>query len=225
MSTLLLPGPGAYFICKVAASDVRSGKTGYPWIIDQDEIVLFHYEKDFIGKDSIGVRIARNPNIAFRGLKEIHDLILQGKEGTSVYESGWHRQRLGLTPKLAAYTPIRFQKGLIRGRIELEDPDHNLWEVAVELLEGLRTLPRSLSGIVFTLTGPPLRANLIWETWRVAARQAGIDISCYQGTKHSLECQLLNSGVREEVLQAIFGHKDRSSTKRYAKLVSDSLKY
>lgn len=94
-----------------------------------------------------------------------------------------------------------------------------------ELLEGLRTLPRSLSGIVFTLTGRPLRANLIWETWRVAARRAGIDISCYQGTKHSLGCQLLNSGVREEVLQAIFGHKDRSSTKRYAKLVSDSLKY
>ena len=120
-----------FFICQIAASDVRSGKTGYPWIIDQDEIVLFHYEKDFIGKDSIGVRIERNPNIAFKGLKEIHELILQGKEGTGYYESGWHRQRLGLTPKLAAYTPIRFQKGLIRGRIDLEDPEHNLWGVAV----------------------------------------------------------------------------------------------
>ena len=115
----------------MAASDVRSGKTGYPWIIDQDEIVLFLYEKDFIGKDSIGVRIERNSNIAFKGLREIHDLILQGKEGSGFYESGWHRQRLGLTPKLAAYTPIRFQKGLIRGRIELEDLKHNLWGVAV----------------------------------------------------------------------------------------------
>jgi two-component system, NtrC family, sensor histidine kinase HydH len=120
-----------FSICQVAASDVRSGKTGYPWIIDQDEIMLFHYETDFVGKDAIGARIERNPNIAFKGLKEIHALMLQGKEGTDIYESGWHRHQLGLTPKLAAYTPIRFQKGLIRGRIDLEDPEHNLWGVAV----------------------------------------------------------------------------------------------
>lgn len=93
------------------------------------------------------------------------------------------------------------------------------------ILTALRLLPRAISGFVFTLSGKPLRANLIYETWRTAAREAGIDISCYQGTKHSLGCQLLNSGVREEVLQALFGHRDRSSTKRYAKLVSDSLKY
>ena len=34
-------------------------------------------------------------------------------------------------PKLAAYTPIRFNKGLITGVTDMEDPAHNLWGVAV----------------------------------------------------------------------------------------------
>ena len=34
-------------------------------------------------------------------------------------------------PKLAAYTPIRFDKGLITGVTEVEDPAHNLWGVCV----------------------------------------------------------------------------------------------
>jgi len=93
------------------------------------------------------------------------------------------------------------------------------------LITSVKSLPRAISGYVFTLAGQPLGRKLVWETWRKAARKAGIDIGCYQGTKHSLGCQLLNSGVMEEILQALFGHKDRQSTKRYAKLVSDSLKY
>src|SRR5208337_4841489 len=44
---------------------------------------------------------------------------------------GWHGQKVGLMPKLAAYTPITFTKGLITGATDLEDPDHNLWGVAV----------------------------------------------------------------------------------------------
>jgi two-component system sensor histidine kinase HydH len=34
-------------------------------------------------------------------------------------------------PKLAAYTPIRFDKGLITGVTDVEDPAHNLWGVCV----------------------------------------------------------------------------------------------
>lgn len=94
-----------------------------------------------------------------------------------------------------------------------------------ELITALRLLPRAISGYVFSLSGQPLTANAVQKTWMRAAAKAGIKIGLYQGTKHSLGCQLLNSGVREEVLQALFGHKDRQSTKRYAKMVSDSLKY
>ena len=93
------------------------------------------------------------------------------------------------------------------------------------LVTSVKALPRAISGYVFTLDGNRRGRKLVWETWRKAARKAGIKIGCYQGTKHSLGCQLLNSGIREELIQALMGHKDRQSTKRYAKLVSDSLKY
>jgi two-component system sensor histidine kinase HydH len=120
-----------FFICTKVTEGVRSGETGYAWIIDQDQIFLAHYEKDFVGHDSLQVRKARNPKIVFRGLRELDERLLAGQEGTTEYDSGWHRQKLGLMPKLAAYTPIRFEKGLIRGVTEVEDPAHNLWGVCV----------------------------------------------------------------------------------------------
>lgn len=120
-----------HFIAQRVTEDVRSGQTGYAWIIDQDEVMLAHYEKDFVGRDAMQVRIDRNPKIIFRGLQELHANLLKGQEGVTEYDSGWHRQRLGQMPKLAAYTPIRFDKGMIRGVTELEDPHRNLWGVCV----------------------------------------------------------------------------------------------
>jgi two-component system sensor histidine kinase HydH len=120
-----------FFICRKVTEDVRSGRTGYAWIIDQDEIFLAHYEKEFVGHNAIQVRLARNPKIIFRGLKELDGAILAGKEGFTEYDSGWHRQRVGQIPKLAAYVPIRFSLGLIRGVTQIETPAKNLWGVCV----------------------------------------------------------------------------------------------
>lgn len=121
-----------YYICRRATEDVRSGKTGYAWIIDQDGTFLAHYESDFLGKDAIKAREQRSPGFSFARIEEIQqNYILKGKEGTDWYLSGWHRERLGRIKKLIAYTPIRFDKGLIRGVTQVEDPDHNLWGVAV----------------------------------------------------------------------------------------------
>ncbi len=120
-----------FFIAGRVTGGVRSGQTGYPWIIDQDGIFLAHYEEDFVGKDALKVRLARNPKIVFRGLKEMQARLLAGQEGMTEYTSGWHRQKIGEMPKLAAYTPIRFDKGLIRGITQVEDPAHNLWGVAL----------------------------------------------------------------------------------------------
>ncbi len=120
-----------FFICEKVTADVRSGKTGYAWVIDQDEIMLAHYEKDFVGHKALEIRIARNPSIVFRGLRELHVSLLAGHEGMTEYDSGWHRQKLGQMPKLAAYTPVKFNKGLITGVTDLEDPAHNLWGVCV----------------------------------------------------------------------------------------------
>jgi len=120
-----------FFICEKVTAGVRSGQTGYAWIIDQNEIMLAHYEKDFVGHEAIQIRVARNPQIVFRGLRELHANLLAGKEGVTEYDSGWHRQKLGQMPKLAAYIPIKFDKGLITGVTEVEEPAHNLWGVCV----------------------------------------------------------------------------------------------
>jgi two-component system sensor histidine kinase HydH len=143
LTPLYWPGPNSqfagaleflinpFFICEKVTADVKSGQTGYAWIIDQDGVFLAHYEKNFVGKDAINVRLERNPNITFKGLREIQADILAGKEGVGQYTSGWHRQHLGEIPKLVAYTPIRFKKGLITGVTNVQDPQHNLWGVAV----------------------------------------------------------------------------------------------
>ncbi len=120
-----------YFIAKKVTTGVRSGTTGYPWIIDQNGVFLAHYEKTFVGEDALEVRRKRNPNIVFRGIKELHERIFKGEEGMTVYVSGWHRQKIAEMEKLAAFTTIRFDKGLIRGVTDVEDPDRNLWGVAL----------------------------------------------------------------------------------------------
>lgn len=119
------------FIAQKVTLDVRSGQTGYAWIIDQNLIMLAHYEKDFVGYDAMQVRLSRNPQIIFRGLNELHEHLLAGQEGVTEYDSGWHRQKLGQMPKLAAFTPIRFNKGLIQGVTQVEDPAKNIWGVCV----------------------------------------------------------------------------------------------
>jgi two-component system sensor histidine kinase HydH len=120
-----------FFICEKATANVKSGQTGYAWIIDQDGFFLAHYETSFVGRDAIQVRLERNPKIKFTGLREVQADLLKGHEGMGGYTSGWHRQRLGVIPKLVAYTPIKFNKGLITGVTEVQDPQHNLWGVAV----------------------------------------------------------------------------------------------
>ncbi len=119
------------FIANRVTKGVVSGATGYAWIVDQNGVILAHYEKDFVGQTSIEVRQKRNPKISFQDLKGILEKLLKGKEGTGEYVSGWHRHKVGVIPKLAAYTPIRFDKGLIRGVTDAEDPAHNLWGVAL----------------------------------------------------------------------------------------------
>jgi len=120
-----------FFIAGKSTQGVRSGLTGYPWIIDQNGVFLAHYEKDFVGHDAIKIRIARNPKLTYQGIKELHDRIFQGEEGAGTYISGWHRQKIGEMEKLYAFTTIRFDKGLIRGVTDVEDATHNLWGVAV----------------------------------------------------------------------------------------------
>lgn len=86
---------------------IRSGKTGYPWVIDSRGIFIYHPELEFIGKNAFEARKERTPTISFARINEIQKkMILTGKEGTSWYISGWHRGQEGEIKKLIAYAPI-----------------------------------------------------------------------------------------------------------------------
>ena len=100
---------------------IRSGKTGYAWVIDNRGTFLYHPEKEFIGKNAFEARKEKKPTISFTLINEIQKkMILTGEEGTSWYISGWHRGREGEMKKLIAYTPIA-----------LTETGAQLWSVAV----------------------------------------------------------------------------------------------
>jgi len=94
-----------------------------------------------------------------------------------------------------------------------------------EVREALLQLPRHLSGFVFVNRhGRPLSHPQINYHWRRATEQAGIKITCYEGTRHSLASQAINRGVSERIVGDMLGHKTLTSTRRYAKMKSETLK-
>jgi two-component system, NtrC family, sensor histidine kinase HydH len=91
------------------ARDVRSGETGYAWVINEDAVFLAHYEERFINRNSLTVREQRNPNISYERVNAIvTDKLLKGMEGTDWYISGWHRGVISQMKKLLAYSPVRY---------------------------------------------------------------------------------------------------------------------
>lgn len=91
--------------------EMRSGKTGYAWVIDENGTFFYHQEKNFIGKNAFEARKGRKPTISFARINEIQkEKMLKGKEGTSWYISGWHRGIEGEIKKLIAYTPVHLEK-------------------------------------------------------------------------------------------------------------------
>lgn len=86
---------------------VRSGETGYVWIIDEKGIFLYHPDADLVGKDSFEARELKDPTISYWKINSIQlDKMLRGQEGTDWYFSGWHGKETGKVKKLIAYTPI-----------------------------------------------------------------------------------------------------------------------
>jgi two-component system NtrC family sensor kinase len=103
-------------------SEIRSGRTGYAWVIDQSGLFLYHPEKDFVGKNAFTARAERQPYISFAQINRImKERMLRGEEGVGIYESGWHRGMEGKITKLIAFTPVR-SSALAPG---------GLWSVAV----------------------------------------------------------------------------------------------
>ncbi len=110
-------------LVRMVASKVKSGKTGYAWVIDETGRFIYHPRKEYVGQNAFSVRKkeAHIP-VSFARINAIQrEKMLKGKEGTSWYISNWHLGVIRKMKKLIAYTPIWLKK---RG-------DSPLWSVAV----------------------------------------------------------------------------------------------
>lgn len=87
--------------------DIRSGASGYAWIIDGQGRFLYHPFTDFIGRNAFEVRQETYPDLSFVQINQIQkEEMLQGREGTGTYQSAWHRGLTGTIAKLIAFCPI-----------------------------------------------------------------------------------------------------------------------
>jgi PAS domain S-box-containing protein len=91
--------------------DVRSGASGYAWIIDEQGRFLYHPFTDFIGRSAFEVRKENYPDLDFVEIDQIQkEEMLHGSEGTGTYHSAWHRGITGRLPKLIAFCPIHISQ-------------------------------------------------------------------------------------------------------------------
>ncbi len=88
-------------------SEIRSGKTGYAWLIDEKGNFLYHPNTEFIGKNSMQIREEKYLDVPLGAIGEIQqEKMLKGEVGTGIYYSGWHRGITGKIKKLIAYCPV-----------------------------------------------------------------------------------------------------------------------
>jgi two-component system NtrC family sensor kinase len=100
---------------------IRSGRTGYCWVMNSRGTFLYHPEREFIGADAFTARGRRNPAISFDAINEIQkSKMLAGEEGTATYISGWHRGVIRRMDKFVAYSHASVEPGTKR-----------IWPVAV----------------------------------------------------------------------------------------------
>lgn len=87
--------------------EIRSGKTGYAWLIDDKGIFMAHPNTDFVGQSALEIREEKYPGIPLGMINFIQkEKMLEGQVGTGWYYSGWHRGITGKIKKLIAYCPV-----------------------------------------------------------------------------------------------------------------------
>ena len=88
-------------------SPIRSGETGYAWVLDSEGVFLHHYLNEFVGRNAFQIRRTRNPFFSYEAIDEIQHRMMAGAEGKGRYISGWHRDQAGQVEKLVAYAPVQ----------------------------------------------------------------------------------------------------------------------
>ena len=95
-----------YKLVKGHVDKIRSGKTGYAWVIDQNGHFIFHPIKKFLGKNAFKARHEEAPYFPFKKIDILQKKMLNGEEGTGEYASLWHGETKKYFNKLIAYTPV-----------------------------------------------------------------------------------------------------------------------
>jgi integrase len=91
--------------------------------------------------------------------------------------------------------------------------------------QAIQALPRSLTGFIFVNSkGRPLSDTRVRSAWNQAAKAAGINISGYEGTRHSFATQKLMAGHSETFVMKATGHKTIESFRRYGKVMTEALR-
>ncbi|MCX8042777.1 MAG: ATP-binding protein [Desulfobacterota bacterium] len=86
---------------------LRSGKTGYAWMIDKDGVLLAHPNVAMEGRKAIDVLRELWPEYSSFNLEIIiNRAMTRGEEGKGEY-TGWHFGEKRLTKKLIAYSPVK----------------------------------------------------------------------------------------------------------------------
>ena len=112
LSGVLLFTVDVTYLAGKGIEDIKSGKTGYAWAMDNKGIFLYHPEKDLIGEDVFNARAARKPRISFEQINIIQkEKMIKGEEGTGWYISGRHGDIETGMKKLIAYAPVYLTSG------------------------------------------------------------------------------------------------------------------
>jgi two-component system NtrC family sensor kinase len=126
-----------YQLSKLYAKDIKSGQSGYAWVIDGRGDFLYHPKEGFIGKSAFEVREQRSPKISFEEINKIQrEKMLAGQEGVSWYWSGWHGGIDREMKKFIAYAPIvlkgadqtlTWSVAVVAPQSEVEGPIHDVY--------------------------------------------------------------------------------------------------
>jgi two-component system, NtrC family, sensor kinase len=129
MAAAMTPDNGHFLIFRINLAwfltpllkEVRSGTSGYAWIIDDRGWFLYHPFTDFIGRSAFAVRQETYPELNFIQINRIQrEEMLQGREGSGTYQAAWHRGLTGQIAKLIAFCPI-----------QVSQTPRQFWSVAV----------------------------------------------------------------------------------------------
>jgi integrase len=92
--------------------------------------------------------------------------------------------------------------------------------------EMLESLPRNLSGLVFTnKKGKPICQILMAQIWnKVCLQTIGRKVTFYEGTRHTRATLAAIAGAPINTIKELLGHSSVNHTQRYMKFSSDGMK-